>query len=110
MPGAGLFDRRVTFLRRALADDGAGNTRGGFAPVLTVWAGWRATGGQEIVEGGRAVDAAAGTLTIRDTPAARQVTAADRVLFSGDEWAILSVAPPERRRGTIALTIARRQA
>lgn len=107
---AGQLDRRAAFHRRAvLAVPVAGNQRGGFEmmPFLTVWANFRQTPGRERVTAGLAEDPIGGTLRIRDSNAAREITAADRLIMSGISFAILSVGLPEKSQGYIELAIQR---
>lgn len=107
---AGKLDRRAAFHRRAvLAVPVAGNQRGGFEimPFLTVWANFRQTPGREQLSAGLVEDRIGGTLWIRDSRDARQITAADRVVMSGASFAILSVGLPEASLGRIELVIQR---
>lgn len=107
---AGKLDRRAAFHRRAvLAAPVAGNQRGGFEamPFMTVWANFRQTPGREQISAGLAEDRIGGTLRIRDSRAAREITAADRLVMSGASFAILSVGLPEVALGYIELVIQR---
>jgi SPP1 family predicted phage head-tail adaptor len=97
MAAAGLMDRRCRFERRdATADDYGNVTAGGWVALATVWGRLTERPGRESVEAGRLESSAAGTLTIRDSVAARGVTAADRVVIDGAEYAIRDVRPPQR--------------
>lgn len=110
MIDAGRLNRRAAFHRRAvLAVPVAGNHRGGYelAPYLTVWADFRQTPGREVVSSGLAEDQIGGTLRIRDSAAARQVTAADRVVMAGVDFAIVSVGLPETASGFIDIVLRR---
>lgn len=107
---AGKLDRRAAFHRRAvLAAAVAGNQRGGFeaVPFLTVWANFRQTPGREQVSAGLVEDQIGGTLRIRDCRAAREITAADRVVMSGANFAIRSVGLPEVLQGYIEFVVQR---
>jgi head-tail adaptor len=107
---AGRLDRRAAFFRRVkLTTPVAGNSRGKFeaTPYLTVWADFRQTPGREVVSAGIPEDQIGGTLRIRDSAAARQVTAADRVAMSDASFAIVSVGLPEGREGYIEMILRR---
>lgn len=107
---AGRLNRRAAFFRRErLAAPVAGNARGRFEamPYLTVWSDYRATPGREVVSAGIPEDQIGGTLRIRDSAAARQVTAADRVAIAGVSFAIASVGLPEGRDGFIEMILRR---
>lgn len=107
---AGRLNRRAAFHRRAvLSTPIAGNARGGFEadPFLTVWADFRQTPGREVVSAGLAEDQIGGTLRIRNSAAARQITAADRCNMSGTSFAIVSVGLPETSEGYIEMILRR---
>ena len=101
---AGKLDRRATFSRRppGATEFERGDT---FEPYLTVWACYVRSKGAEKIEAGRDVDVEAATLVIRDSIAARAVTAADRVTVQGRDFAVASVGLPNRRTGLISLDI-----
>lgn len=104
----GRFDTRATILRRAILADADGDPvgAGDYAPVMTVWANYRPQGAREAAQGGRAQNVETGTLTIRDSTQARTVTNADRVTLRGRDFNITGLGLPDRRSGTIQLTLA----
>jgi head-tail adaptor len=103
---AGDFDRRITIRRRA--DLGEGE-RGDFADAFKLWANVRMTSATEAVQGGRLQDLESGTVTVRDGTQARSITIADRLVLTwrglSSDFAIVSVAPPDRRTATIAIGV-----
>lgn len=99
----GRLDLRVTFRRRPVTGT---ISRGPYADVFTVWANYRRAANRELVEAGRAQDVEGGVLLIRDSPQARTVTNADRVMVQGRDIAIEGVGIPDRRSGLITLTLA----
>lgn len=104
----GRFDTRATIRRRPVLADADGDPvgAGDYAPVMTVWANYRPQGAREAAQGGRAQNVETGTLTIRDSTQARTVTNADRVTLRGRAFNITGLGLPDRRAGTIQLTIA----
>lgn len=101
---AGRLDLRVTFHRRADLGD---YQRGEFEPFLSGEpAEYRRLSGAEAVEGGRLSDVEQGTLIIRDSAKAREITAADRVTIAGRDFAIKSVGVPVRRLRRIEMSVA----
>lgn len=90
---AGKLDTRVTFSRRAYVDP---RTRGAFAPLITVWAQVVQASGREQLQAGTDVSFVPSTLRIRDSAAARGLTAGDRVAFGGRDRRITSVSAPGR--------------
>lgn len=104
---AGRLDRRCAFQRRDTTPDAYGNvTAGGWVALLTVWGRLDERAGREAIEAGRVESTAPGTLTIRDSAAARGITAADRVLIAGTAYAIRDVRPPQRW-GVIEMVVER---
>lgn len=102
---AGRLDERVTFYRRAVVTPRAGNERGAFAPLVTLWAEFLPERGRETLQAGRAVDVRAGILRVRDSDTARGITSADRVRIRGIDHRIATVALPTRRSGIIEMTV-----
>lgn len=96
------MDRRVTFSRRAILSE---TERGDFADYLTVWAQYTRLSGRESLQAGRVVNVEDGTLRIRDSEAAREISSADRVSIGGRDHAIKAVALPERRGGYITISV-----
>lgn len=107
---AGRLNRRAAFYRRAvLGTPVAGNARGGFeqTPFLTVWADFRQTPGRQVVSAGLAEDQIGGTLRIRDSAKAREITAADRCTMQGVSFALVSVGLAETSEGYIEMILRR---
>lgn len=103
----GRLDRRCAFQRRDTTPDDYGNvTGGGWSALLTVWGALDERAGREAVRAGRLESAAAGTVQIRDSAAARGITAADRVVIDGRAYAIREVRPPQRT-GMIEMVVER---
>jgi SPP1 family predicted phage head-tail adaptor len=84
----GLLDRRVTFQRQVLADDGLGDHVAGWSDLMTVWASkadvsdgeqWRASQAQAHVTT---------RFRVRWSEAAAGVTPADRLLCEGEVYNI----------------------
>lgn len=99
------LDQRVTFRRRAVVPVTAGNERGGWQNLFTVWAEFRRVNGTEALQGGRLQDVGQGVLRIRDSAQARTITNADRAIVQGRDYRIVSVAPSDRRTGLIEMSI-----
>ncbi|WP_244424694.1 phage head completion protein [Methylobacterium nodulans] len=93
----------MTFRQRPVIGDGT--DRGDYADAFKAWANYRQESAREAAEGGRAQDVETGTLTIRDSPQARTVTSADRVVILGREFGIEGVGLPDRRTGMITMRI-----
>lgn len=88
MLGAGQRNHRVRFERRQTqADDGFGNERGGWWPVVDAWAGFRPRFGREQLAAGRLESTLQGTLTVLVWPQTRSLTAEDRVVFTAGPYA-----------------------
>lgn len=104
---AGMFDTRMTVLRRVEETRPAGNLRGGYAEVGTLWAAASLDPGFRREAAGSLADMAEALVSIRDSGFARAITIADRVRLRGSEYAILGVAPADRRGGVITLRISR---
>lgn len=101
---SGELDRRATFLRRPEQPSDAGNERGGYAPLVTVWAGYSPMSATRREEYGYAEDVLSAWLKIRESSQIESLTIADRVrigaqLPGGDtrnEYAVDSVPLPDR--------------
>lgn len=107
MAAAGKLDQRCVFERRTSAADAYGNvTDGTWAALLTVWGGLSEKPGREAVAAGRMESSAMASLRIRDSAAARAITAADRVTIGGVVHAIRDVRPPQRF-GVIEMVVER---
>lgn len=96
----------ITILRRPTTS--GGEPRGDFATAFTTAAGWRVMGGQRAIEFGLAQDETAITLRVWDCAQNRTITLADRLIFKGDNYEILSANPPSRITGTIDVSAKRR--
>ncbi|MDF3383360.1 MULTISPECIES: head-tail adaptor protein [unclassified Sulfitobacter] len=94
MMGAGRLRHRADFSRRNEdARDAMGNPAPAtWAPLLTVWANFRETLGREALAAGRMEGSRTGTLRLRNSAAARGITAADRVTLLDATWEVVS--PP----------------
>ena len=88
---------QVVFERLTEGDDGFGNTVTGWQAHLTVWADVRETLGKERVDAGRVEDSNTATVRIRNFPASRGLTPADRVVMRGVPWNIRSIVPMGNR-------------
>ncbi|SEE59778.1 Phage head-tail joining protein [Rhizobiales bacterium GAS188] len=107
MPGS-LMDKRVVILRRAvIPDDGAGNTRGDFEPAGNIWCQFHTQPGRQISEGGAAADLVVASVYVRINTFTLSITSADRARVLSQDYAIVSVRPPNRKAGTIALRLGR---
>ncbi len=100
-------DLRILVLRRDTEADDYGNERGGFVEAFRLYGSWRPISATKRVEAGLVADDVLGVLTVRDGAAARTITNRDRVRMLGDEYAIESVAPRDRKSTGIALTLRR---
>lgn len=92
MARAGRLRERAAFERQDTAGgiDAYGNpSPAAWQPLVAVWGDLRETTGRERIAAGRVEAPATGTLRIRDSAAARAITAADRVTVRGHAWAIL---------------------
>lgn len=89
----GRLDQRVAILRKTGTDDGAGGTTDTWATVSTVWASVLPKSGAEGVAAMQAREATTYDVVLR---ARVDVTAADRLLWSGRTLKIDSAPPPGR--------------
>lgn len=104
---AGTMDRRCLFERRDTTSDAYGNvSAGGWVALATVWGSLSEKPGREAVNAGRLESSALASLRIRDSAAARGITAADRVTIDGRLYAIRDARPPQRS-GMIELVVER---
>jgi SPP1 family predicted phage head-tail adaptor len=104
---AGALDRRCRFERRDTTPDAYGNvTAGAWTTLLTVWGALSEKPGREAMKAGRMESAALAEIWIRDSAAARGITAADRVVIDGAAYAIRHVGLPQRS-GMITIQIER---
>lgn len=104
---AGRLDLRVTFTRRVPVPGRPHDRSDTYAPFhADEPAEYRRLSGTETLEGGRLSDVEQGTLIVRDSPENRAITAADRVLIEGRDFAIKTVPVPVRRLRRIEMTVA----
>jgi len=104
---AGLADQKCQFERRDMTADAYGNvTSGGWISLLSVWGRLSNKPGREAMNAGRMESTAMASLTIRDSAAARGITAADRVTIDGQAYAIREIMPPQRT-GWITMVVER---
>lgn len=98
----------VTFRRRAtVADPTGGTTKGDFVDFITRQANVRNVTGREIAEGGQAEDSIDCIIRIRDGAEPRTITRADRATLRGADFEIVTVGEPNRRDGSIEMTLRR---
>ncbi len=91
MARAGDFRERATFERLSLSgNDGYGNVQTTWRHLLTVWADLLETPGREVLSAGGVDASATGTLRVRHSTAAADITAADRIVMRGHYWAIIA--------------------
>lgn len=83
---------RAKFQRQGQVPDGYGNTIGGWADHLTVWANVRETTGKERVAAGSIENNRTATIRVRSSAGTRGLTEADRVVARGETWDILGIA------------------
>lgn len=106
---AGALSDRVAFHRREETPDGYGNTVAGFAadPFLRVYGRLQPERGQEAFAAGRMETGGRATLTIRYSAAAAAVTAADKAVINGVDFAVRGIIDPMRKRQFLELTLER---
>lgn len=104
MPQPGRLDQRVTFRGRAVV---GGVRSGPVSDRFSAWGSWRPLSAQQLVEAGAVSDAVTGTLTIPDTPRARELAAEDRAVFRGYDLEVMSAGIPDGS-GFLALQLSRR--
>ncbi|SLN36604.1 Phage head-tail joining protein [Aquimixticola soesokkakensis] len=89
---AGRMRDRVAFERQSKGEDEYGNPAQDWAPMFTVWADVLETRGREKVAAGVIEASNTATVRIRTSTQARTIAAADRAIFRGAAWNIIS--PP----------------
>lgn len=115
MPGqSGFYNRRVTIKRRTPETSAAGDISYAFVTVAglsRIPAKYRPERGWERMESGRLEDAEMGTLMIRSTSLAREITAADIVVFHGperdEEYSIKYISNPDQRNRELNIQVER---
>lgn len=92
-----MMTARCRFQRRRVEPDIYGNVNDGqWVDMFTVFGDLRLGSGREVEQGGRSDGVVAATLKVRDSRATRGVTAADRVVIEGQEFAIRAAVRPPR--------------
>lgn len=86
---AGDLDQRVTFRFRP---DGTGP----LTDRCALWAEWRPASASRRVEAHALTDGLEGQLRVRDGARARAIVQADRALFQGQDFEVLSTPVPDR--------------
>jgi hypothetical protein len=103
---AGLLNRRVTFLRRALMPTGADAVRGGYERTGDVqWAGYRPRGVTEARIGGLQLQLSTGVLTVRDNAFTRGLSTAHQVEVEGETYEIVGKQFAEKPDGMIRFDV-----
>ena len=103
---AGLLNRRVSFLRRAMWPSASDMLRGGFEPWGDVqWGGFRPRGTAQTSIGGLQLSVSKGVLTVRDNQFTRTLAVAHRVEVDGDVWLITGRQLPEKPDGMIRFDV-----
>lgn len=83
---AGSMAARVRFERRATADDGYGNSVGGWATVIERPCGIRPDFGVEGVDAGALAATSRAIITVHRSAAVAAIAAADRAVITGGPW------------------------
>jgi hypothetical protein len=103
---AGLLNRKVSFLRRALMPAAPDQQRGGYGPIgASMWGGYRPKGPEEITIGGMQLQVSAGVLTVRDDAFTRGLTISDQVVIDGTPYEIYGQRPGERPDGVLRFDV-----
>jgi head-tail adaptor len=106
---AGELDNRVTFLKRPTIESDAGDDRGKFEDLFSVWAGYAPLSSARRAEYGIAEDVVTGWLKVRESKQINRLSIADRVVFKNnpaDNFEIMSI-PVKNRSGYRLLRISR---
>src|SRR5687768_15263599 len=103
---AGLLNRKVSFLRRALMPAAPGQQRGGYGPIgASLWGCYRPRGPVEITIGGMQLQVSAGVLTVREGSFTREVTIADQVVIDGTAYEIFGRRQEEKPDGMLRFDV-----
>jgi len=94
----GRLDRRVTFRRKTVQPDAAGEDVEAWCDLVTVWAGKTEPRGTETVDGGE-TRAAHADIYIRIRHLSDAPTPLDRMVVDGREYDINAVREIQRRQG-----------
>ena len=105
---AGKFDRRITVQARTVTEDAFGGVIDGWNDFVTVWAQYQpGTGGERRVAAAQEQGQMPATFNIRYSITAAGITPqSHRIVFSGSNWDIESIA--ETARGKELSIVARR--
>lgn len=94
---AGRRNRKIVIQKAgAPVDDGYNTVPGGWADFATVFAEVRFSKGSERRAAAQEQASAAATFLVLETPAMQQVSVADRIVFDGANWDIVSAIPSQR--------------
>lgn len=104
---AGALRNRVSFYRRIVEDDGAGNKRGNFTSMdLHRWAQVKPMGGDEAVISAKLQSRLTAEVWVRSDAGTRGLTAQDRLTDDkGRSWNILTIENPDQRDKMLKLTV-----
>lgn len=107
MARAGTLNKRVTFQRRVVTDDGGGGHSREWSNLVEVWGGFSPERGSERLEAGRLQGSLFGVLRVRSSATTRTVTVDDRVMIDGVAHQIRSVANTDQRNRMLDILVER---
>lgn len=81
MLGAGRYDTRMAFQRRATVDDGYGNVQGAWQDYWVCWGVYDRKFGRERLAAGQLEATSKGTIVVRRCARAMMVNEGDRITF-----------------------------
>lgn len=96
---AGKLDRKVTFTRAELIDDGYGNVTGEFAPIGAVWAHRADVSDAEKYSAGLVQASVTTRFTVRSSSFTRAIKPQDRLTCEGLDFDISGIKQVVDRRG-----------
>lgn len=105
---AGRLNKRATFRRLTVTDDGGGGGDETWVDLEPVWAARMPERGAERFERGRDEATAGSVLRVRYSAVTAGITEADRVLVDNIEYNIRFTDNPDQRKKFIEMTIERR--
>jgi head-tail adaptor len=101
---AGQLRQKVTFQRREMIDDGAGNVEGIWQTEFLAFADFKFLRGGEQVMAGRLAGKQPAIITIRSSVSSRVVDTAWRIIDAGDEaWNIRAITDPTGKRAWLEI-------
>lgn len=103
----GRLRKRVTFERSGRANDGGGGAAISWAPIGTVWGGYKPESSAERLDAGRLQSDTIGTLTVRSSILTRGLTSADRVIIDDVPHQIRAVTNPDQKDAGLAIMVER---